>query len=221
MLVYNPAGVIDLSGITGGVATTDVTSLTGVTLTDYSALYIESPSGCCEADNTVLNGFGAAVSAFIASGGNFSIENYVGGDYDGVVPGGLGHLFGDGSIVGGNDTTCSDGERVNATGMAKGFTQPAVDACWSHQGYESSYWLPLGYISLMDSATDATDAASGGWNSGGITYGDGTQIGSSFLAFGGTLGAPVPTPEPISLTLFGAGLIGAAAIRRRKAAKKA
>src|SRR5580765_7863330 len=82
VLVYNPTGVIDLSGINGGVAEVNVTSLSGVDLSLYSALYIESTSGCCIADNTALNGFGSAVNAFVAAGGNVSIENYVGGAYD-------------------------------------------------------------------------------------------------------------------------------------------
>ena len=51
------------------------------------------------------------------------------------------------------------------------------------------------------------------------TFADGTHIGSSFLAFGGTLGAPVGVPEPLTLSLFGAGLAGAYAMRRK--AKKA
>ncbi|HKU53842.1 MAG TPA: PEP-CTERM sorting domain-containing protein [Rhizomicrobium sp.] len=216
VLVYNPAGVIDLSGIDGGVATVDKTSLTGLTLSDYSAIYIESPGGCCSGDTTVLNGFGAAVSAFIAAGGNLSIENYRGGGYDGVVPGGgtppgtmpAGVVEGVGALNGGvgSGPTCTDGETVNANGLARGFTQPPVDGCWSHQAYQNSYWLPLGYISLIDSDPS-------------YVFGDGSHTGSSFLAFGGTLGAPTDVPEPLTLSLFSAGLVGAFSMRRK--AKKA
>jgi hypothetical protein len=99
---------------------------------------------------------------------------------------------------------CTDGETVNANGLAKGFTQPAVLGCWTHQAYQNSYWLPLGYISLIDS-----DPA--------YTFGDGTHVGSSFLVLGGTLGAPIGTPEPATLALFGFGLLGLGALRRRKA----
>ena len=88
----------------------------------------------------------------------------------------------------------------------KGFTQPPVDHCWSHQGYQGSYWLPLGYISLMDSDP-------------GFTYGDGSHFGSSLLAFGGTLGTVTDVPEPLTLSLFSAGLLGAFSMRRK--AKKA
>jgi hypothetical protein len=213
ILVYDPTGTITLAN-PGSASLVYTTTLVGVTLSDFSALYIESPGGCCSADNTVLNGFGAEVNAFIAAGGNLSIENYNGGDYDGVVPGGIapaGSIDGVGTATG---PFCTDGERVNAIGMLKGFTQPPIDGCWSHQGYENSYWLAQGYISLIDSATDATDAASGGFGGGGFTFGDGTQIGSSLLAIGGTLGAPVPEPE--SIAMFGIAVVGMAALRRRR-----
>jgi len=197
-------GSVDLSAI-AGVPTTLVGSLAGVTLSNYSALYVEAPGGCCTSNPAAVNGFGAAINAFIAAGGNFSIENYMGGDFDGTVPGGAGQTggFGSSTIWG---TDCTDNEVVNANGIAKGFSQPAVLHCWTHQGYQNSYWLPLGYISLIDA-----DPA--------FHYADGTNKGSSFLAFGGTLGAPTGVPEPLTLSLFGAGLAGAYAMRRK--AKKA
>src|SRR5712692_1675101 len=171
VLVYNPAGVIDLRAITGGVAVVNKTSLTGLTLSDYSAIYIESPGGCCEADNTVLNGHGVDILAFIAAGGNLSIENYIGGGYDGVVVGGTGTpagaIEGAGALNGGvgGGPSCTDGETVTAFGISKGFAQPPIDSCWSHQAYETSYWGPLGYSSIM-----ASDPA--------FTFGDTTHDGS-------------------------------------------
>jgi len=193
---------------TGSVATTYVSSLSGVNLANYSAIYIEAPGGCCTADNTVLNGFGSAVNTFISNGGNLSIENYIGGGYDGVVPGGaaapLGSIAGFGTTGGG--AICTDGELVTALGIAKGFSQPPVDDCWEHQAYEMSYWGPLGYQNLI-----ASDPA-------GYTFADNTHIGSAFLALGGTLGAPsgVPEPSPWGLMLLGFGAIGVAMRRTRK-----
>jgi hypothetical protein len=203
VLVYNPAGTQVITQ-TGGVAVTYVTSLTGVDLSKYSGLYVESTGGCCTADSTALNGFGAAVNAFVAAGGNVSIENYVGGSYDGVVPGGaapFGAIEGAGVSNGGvgGGPVCTDGETVTAFGVSKGFSQPPTDFCWSHQGYESSYWSPLGYESLIASST-------------AYTYGDGTGIGSSFLAFGGSLGT-VGAPEPSNLVLLGFGLIALAGMK--------
>ena len=198
---------------TGGVATTYVSSLSGVTLANYSAIYIESPGGCCAADNTVLNGYGAAVNTFISNGGNLSIENYIGGGYDGVVPGGaaapLGSILGYGTAGGGS--TCTDGELVTAFGLAKGFTQPPVDHCWEHQAYEMSYWGALGYQSLI--ASDPT----------GYTFGDNTNVGSAFLALGGTLGTPSGVPEPSTwgLMLLGFGAIGMAMRRNGRKLSRA
>jgi hypothetical protein len=205
VLVYNPAGAIDLSGISGGVGTTNVNSLSGVTLSDYSAIYIESAYGCCTADNTALNGYGSAVSAFIAGGGNLSIENYIGGDYDGVVPGGnapAGAIEGYTALNGGvgGGPICTDGEVTTALGMAKGFTQPPVDGCWSHQAYELSYWGGLGYVDLIHSSPE-------------YYFGDNTNNGSSFLALGGTLGSP-RAPEPDTWALMIIGLMGVGAMLR-------
>lgn len=204
VLVYNPAGTINIAN-PGGVGVSYTTTLTGYDLMDYSALYIESPYGCCTADNTVLNGWGASVSAFIAAGGNFSIENYVGGNYDGVVPGGAGtnatNVF--------PDYFCSDNETVSAQGVAHGFSQPPYDGCWEHQAYSNAYWSALGYINLMNADPAYFGAAS---NS------DPTAGGSAFLALGGSLGNPNPpgVPEPLTLGLFGAGLIGLWGARRKK-----
>ena len=206
VLVYNPTGAIDLSSISGGVATVNTSSLSGENLSNYSALYIESAYGCCTADNTALNGYGASVLAFIAAGGNLSIENYVGGDYDGVVVGGSqpagvieGYTAENGGV--GYGPTCTDGESVTAQGIAKGFSQPPVDGCWSHQAYSNSYWGALGYIDLIHSSPD-------------YVFGDGTNNGSSLLALGGTLGTP--TPEPTTWAMMMAGLFGMGLVLRRR-----
>lgn len=203
VLIYNASGTFNIDATTGQT-NSYTTTLAAITLSDYSALYIQTPGTCCNADNTVLNGFGLAVGSFIANGGNLSIGNYTGGTYDGVVVGGAAPA---GTIggVGGNGAagpTCTDGETVTAVGLAKGFTQPPVLGCWSHQGYQSSYWEALGYINLIASSTE-------------YTYGDGTHIGSSFLARGGTLGGAVPEPSAWAMLIFGFGLVGVTARRRR------
>lgn len=189
VLVFKPGGGPD-PGPTG-VSVTTVSSLFGVTLSDYSALYITSTGGCCDADPSVLNGYGAAVSSFIAAGGNLSIENYIGGSYDGVVPGGAGAIQG----VNVSATGCSDGEVVTAAGIAKGFDQPPVDFCWSHQAYDNNYFSAFGYLDLIHASSDY-----------------GFENASSFLATGGTLGNSGSAPEPTTwaLMLMGFGGLGMA-----------
>lgn len=225
VLVYTKGGVAtDPGGFDGGVATVLTGDLTGVDLSKYSALYVETPGTCCSADITALDGFGAGVNAFIAAGGNVSIENYGGGSYAGVVPGGANPpdsvegIGAQGATFAHPQPNCTDGERVTADGIAKGFSQPQIDGCWSHQGYETSYWSTFGYQSLMASATDATALASDG-EALGFTFNDGTQLGSSFLALGGTLGAPSGVPEPSMTLLLGGALAAVVALKKRFAAR--
>lgn len=205
VLIYNQSGTYNIDGSTGQT-NAYTTTLAGVTLSDYSALYIQTPGTCCSADNSVLNGYGASVTAFIAAGGNLSIGNYNGGGYDGVVVGGaaapVGSITGVGTPFG---PFCTDNETVTAAGIAKGFTQPPVDGCWSHQGYQSSYWEALGYSNLIASSTE-------------YTYADGTHLGSSFLALGGTLGSS-GTPEPATWGLLLVGFGGVGTMMRRRATK--
>jgi len=194
---------------TGGVSATYTNTLAGFTLSDYSAIYIEAPGGCCAADNTALNGYGAAVNAFITAGGNLSIENYIGGGYDGVVVGGASAPLGSiaGYATAGGGATCTDGELVTAFGLSKGFTQPPVDGCWEHQAYEMSYWGGLGYQNLISSDPN------------GYLFADGSAKGSAFLVLGGTLGSTAPEPASWAMMLGGFGAIGGAMrARRRKAA---
>ena len=205
VLIYNRSGTFNIDSQTGQMSAY-TTTLVGVTLSDYSALYIQTPGTCCTADNTVLNGFGTAVSTFIAAGGNFSIGDWVGGDYDGVVPGGnapFGAIQGAGVNNGGVGfgSSCTDNEVITAAGIAKGFTQPPRLSCWAHQGYSNAYFSTFGYVNLISSAP------------GEYRYQDGTDNGSSFLAVGGTLGT-VPEPGTWALLIVGFGMVGTA-LRRR------
>ena len=211
VLIYNPTGTFNIDASTG-FTNAYTTTLTGVTLSDYSALYLQTPGTCCAASLTALDGFGASVNTFIAGGGNLSIGNYRGGGYDGVVIGGAaapaGVIEGVGALNGGvgGGPGCTDKETVTALGIGKGFTQPKVLGCWSHQGYDNTYWGALGYVDLMHA-----DPA--------YTFRGGGHDGSSFLAIGGTLGSPtVPEPATWAMLVLGFGGVGALIRNRRRVA---
>ena len=211
VLIYNPSGTINIDATTG-LTNAYTKTLTGVTLTDYSALYLQTPHRCCTASVTALDGFGASVNSFIAGGGNIAIGNYIGGGYDGVVVGGAaapagvieGYTALNGGVGGGPD--CTDKETVTALGISKGFSQPAALSCWSHQAYDNTYWAPLGYVDLMHA-----DPA--------YTFRGGGHDGSSFLALGGSLGShSVPEPATWAMLVLGFGGVGALIRNRRRMA---
>ena len=199
VLVYNKSGTYNID-ISSGHTNDYTTNLGSVTLSNYSALYIQTPFTCCSANATVLNGFGGAVNTFISSGGNLSVGDYLGGDYDGVIADGVGAGAVGGSAIRGG--FCSDRETVTPFGTAKGFSQPAVLGCWSHQAYDNKYWGALGWKDLIHS-----DPAYFGAN------------GSSFLAKGGTLGSPgIPEPATWAMLVLGFGGVGALVRNRRRTA---
>ncbi len=171
-------------------------------LSNYVALYFLATNGCCTEDDSLITapGASAAVASYLSAGGTVMIENYSGGSaWDFAVgAGGAGaaHVAG----VGGgfpSSLSCSDGETVTATGTANGFTQPPVMGCWTHQGYDQSFFGPLGFtLSFFDSPT-----------------GLGIDGFSSLLSSGRTV---VGAPEPAALALLGVGLIGLGLVRRRR-----
>jgi PEP-CTERM motif len=188
-------------------------SLAGLSTNDYSALYIMAIGGCCSQNLAGASAFATEIGAFYAAGGSVAIQNYTGGDWsfvDAILatpPAGTVRGF----STGGGGPGCTDGEVFNAQGILKGFTQPPALGCWEHQAYDNDYFVTqLKFLSLVDS-----DPAYGFTNGG-----------SAFLALGGGLGDPGCTnpagcdpdlvPEPTTLGLLGASLIGFVGSRRRK-----
>lgn len=175
------------------------------TLTDYVALYFLALNGCCVENDSLPAGNEAAISAYLTGGGTVMIENYIGGaawDFA-VGAGGVGN--GHVSGVGGghaSSLTCDDGELVTADGTSNGFSQPGAMSCWTHQGYDMAFFAPLGFThNFFDSPASASSAA-----------GPGEGPWSSLLSSGVTV---TGAPEPSTVLLLGAALLGLGFARRR------
>lgn len=187
-----PAGTVD--------STTLLPLFDGTGAALYSAVYVQSPGGCCS-ERPVSAADQAAIAAFVAAGGSVAIQNYTGG-----LSGILGFDAPE-SMIGGYDVPgggaggpgCFDTQVFLPAALSKGFVQPPPLSCWGHQAYDMSYFGALGFVSLVDSGPEFAALGSGRW--------------SSFLALGGELGSTVPVPG--TALLAGLALVGLGLSRRR------
>jgi hypothetical protein len=158
----------------------------GGSLNGFAAVYFEGDDGDNEGPegNTAISAAGAVstIQTYLAAGGTVMIEDYEGGAAFAPIVGTSGKGI--------SPTTCDDGEKVTALGLANGFTQPPVIGCWEHQGYDESVFAPLGFtLSFFDAAPSAGGAGFSGLLSTGVTLSASTPEPATFMLLGFGLGA--------------------------------
>lgn len=138
-----------------GVPTTVVNSLAGVDLNDFSVLYIASPSTCCDDGRRLVTGFEPVIAEYVAGGGSLIIQDYQAAGWETVlgfstpVSAVRGYSGGAGGPVT-PGSSCFDGNRVTALGLEFGITAAPNLGCFGHQTYDTTFFGPLGFVSLID-----------------------------------------------------------------------
>ncbi len=170
---------------------------TGADLSAYSAVYIDGTGGCCsDAGSEMASGGAAVLSSFVAGGGSMAVGNFQGNTFWDSI---LGFAALPGVTSGAAGVLCEDPGLSTAGGLSFGFDPSYSEGCFVHQTYDPAFWAGNGFFALQ------TDGET-------VTFlGDWVTMATGFTD-------PGTVPEPASLGLFGLGVLGLAALRRRSCA---
>ena len=197
-------GDVNSTNYTNGNVTIDFQPFSFLTgsadLSGYSAVYVDSPFGCCGDPGPTVSGFGggANLAAFVAGGGNLGIGDFWGDDFWDPI---LGFDAGPGVTTGVGEIICEDPGVSTPGGIAFGFKPSYTEGCFNHQSYDPAFWAAKGYFALQTNGFD------------GQYFGDWVTMATGFRDPGEDL------PEPVTLSLFAMGA-AAGALRWRRSAKR-
>ena len=163
-------------------------------LAAYSAIYFDSPSGCCNDPFSYLDAAtNTKVAAFVSGGGNLGVGDYQGNAYWDAA---LGFTGGPGVTSGTPSAVCIDPGVSTPSGILFGFKPSYSEGCFVHQTYDPAFWTGHGFFALQRSVTLA---------------GDFVTMASGFIEPGTSPGVP----EPGTLALLGIAFAGIFGLRRR------
>ncbi len=171
-------------------------------LSQYVAIWLGAGGGCCNSNPGDYGTRAADLTAYKNAGGTIVINDYDGNSGWDFLTGGSSnssHVAGVGGALGGPG--CTDAETVTPTGTMNGFVTPPPIGCWTHQAYDRPYFAALGFTLNFFDSDPAFAAANPGFGPFSSLLSTGTTV--SFV------------PEPGALALFGFGIVGLAAARRR------
>ncbi len=157
VLVINNFGLTGSFSSLGGYAGAaggffGASSLTGLTLTDFSAIFLASPGGCCSDPSSLIAGSESAVTSYLAAGGNLGIENFMGFFSPADAARYLTILGFDPSAGVINSAMFPGGLDpciATSAGLAEGYPASLSLAACIHQIYDPAFFTARGYTVLM------------------------------------------------------------------------